>query len=126
MLTDAELYNSITSSPAQTWKLNTGSIAAGLDADIVVAKTNNKTGLQAFYDVTPDDILLVMHKGETLLFDESLYHQLTSIIGPHYSKVFTGDHIKYVQGDIQGLIAEIKRYKPDAGFPVPYPAKPAA
>lgn len=126
MLTDAELYNSLTSSPAKTWKLNTGSIAEGFDADIVVAKANRKAGLQAFYEVTPDDILLVMHKGEILLFDESLYHQLTGIISQNYSKVFTGNHFKYLQGDIHGLIAEIKRYKPDAGFPVPYPAQPAA
>jgi cytosine/adenosine deaminase-related metal-dependent hydrolase len=126
LLTDTELYNSLTSLPAKTWKLNTGSIAKGLDADIVVAKANRKAGLQAFYDVTPDDILLVMHKGEILLFDESLYHQLTGITNQNYSKVFTGNHFKYVQGDIHGLIAEIKRYKPDAGFPVPYPAQPAA
>jgi cytosine/adenosine deaminase-related metal-dependent hydrolase len=126
LLADAELYNSLTSLPAKTWKLNAGNIAEGLDADIVVAKANRKAGLQAFYDVTPDDILLVMHKGEILLFDESLYHQLTGITNQNYSKVFTGNHFKYVQGDIHGLIAEIKRYKPDAGFPVPYPAQPAA
>ncbi|UOE51848.1 amidohydrolase family protein [Mucilaginibacter sp. SMC90] len=126
MLNDQELYRSLTSLPAQTWKLNTGNIAAGSDADLVVAKSNGKTSLSAFYDVTPDDILLVMHKGEILLFDESLYHQLTGILTQNYSKVFTGNHFKYVQGDIHGLIAEIKRYKPDAGFPVPYPIQPAA
>jgi hypothetical protein len=120
------LYNSLTSLPAKTWKLNAGNIAEGLDADIVVAKANRKAGLQAFYDVTPDDILLVMHKGEILLFDESLYHQLTGIISQNYGKVFTGNHFKYVLGDIHGLMVEIKRYKPDAGFPVPYPAQPAA
>jgi cytosine/adenosine deaminase-related metal-dependent hydrolase len=126
MLTDNELYQALTTSPAKIWKLNTGRIAAGLDADVVIAKAKRKTGLQAFYDVTPEDILLVMHKGEILLFDESLYHQLTGIIAHHYSKVFTGNHFKYVQGDIHNLMAEIKRYKPDAGFPIPYPAQPAA
>ncbi|SEN40434.1 Amidohydrolase family protein [Mucilaginibacter gossypiicola] len=126
MLTDHELYHSLTSLPAQTWKLNTGSITAGLDADIVIAKANRKPGLQAFYNVTPDDILLVMHKGEILLFDESLYHQLTGMLTQNYSKVFTGTHFKYVQGNIHELIAEIKRYKPDADFPVPYPVQPAA
>lgn len=126
MLTDHELYHSLTSLPAQTWKLNTGRIAIGFDADIVVVKANSKPGLQAFYNVTPDDILLVMHKGEILLFDESLYHQLTGITAQSYSKLFTGSHFKYVQGDIHGLIAEIKGYKPDTNFPVPYPVQPAA
>jgi cytosine/adenosine deaminase-related metal-dependent hydrolase len=126
MLTDHELYHSLTSLPAQTWKLNAGNIAIGFDADIVVVKANGKPGLQAFYNVTPDDILLVMHKGEILLFDESLYHQLTGIPAQNYSKLFTGNHFKYVQGDIHGLIADIKRYKPNANFPVPYPVQPAA
>jgi len=126
MLNDDELYSSLTSSPAQTWKLNGGSITSGFDADIVIAKAKGKVGLQAFYDITPNDILLVMHKGVILLFDESLYHQLTDIITQNYSKVFTGNHFKYVMGDIPGLIAEIKRYKPDAGFPMPYSALPAA
>lgn len=126
MLSDHELYQALTTSPAKIWKLNTGRIANGLDADLVIAKAKRKTGIQAFYDVTPEDILLVMRKGEILLFDESLYHQLTGITGPHYSKVFTGNHFKYVQGDIHGLMAEIKRYKPDTSFPVPYPAQPAA
>jgi len=126
MLTDHELYHSLTSLPAKIWRLNTGSFTAGLDADIVVAKSNGKPGMQAFYNVTPDNILLVMHKGEILLFDESLYHQLTGIITRSYTKILTGNHFKYVQGDIHGLIAEIKRYKPDAGFPMPYPIQPAA
>ncbi|WP_121810647.1 amidohydrolase family protein [Mucilaginibacter kameinonensis] len=126
MLTDHELYHSLTSLPAKIWQLNTGSFIAGLDADIVIAKSNGKPSLQAFYDVTPDDILLVMHKGEILLFDESLYHQLTGIISQSYNKILTGNSFKYIQGDIHGLIAEIKRYKPDAGFPVPYPIQPAA
>ncbi|WP_413668494.1 amidohydrolase family protein [Mucilaginibacter sp. Mucisp86] len=126
MLTDHELYHSLTSLPALTWNLNTGNIAAGLDADVVIARSNGKTSLQAFYNVTPDDILLVMHKGQILLFDESLYHQLTGIINQSYSKLFTGRHFKYVQGDIYGLMAEIKRYKPNANFPVPFPIQPAA
>jgi cytosine/adenosine deaminase-related metal-dependent hydrolase len=126
MLSEDELYRSLNSLPAKTWKLNAGSVAAGFDADIVIAKANGKAGLRAFYDLTPDEILLVMHKGEIRLFDESLYHQLTGILNQNYSKVFTGNHFKYVQGDIHGLMAEIKRYKPDAGFPIPYPARPAA
>lgn len=126
MLTDHELYHSLTSLPAKIWKLNTGSFTARLDADIVIAKSNGKPSLRAFYDVTPDDILLVMHKSQILLFDESLYHQLTGIITQSYGKILTGNNFKYVQGDIHGLIAEIKRYKPDAGFPVPYPIQPAA
>lgn len=126
MLTDDELYHSLTSIPAQTWKLNTGSIAQRLDADIMIVKAKLKTGLQAFYNISPDDILLVMHKGAICLFDEQLYHQLSGTLLTGYSKIFTGSHFKYVQGDIHGLMDEIKRYKPDTQFPVPQPAQPAA
>lgn len=125
LLTGDELYQALTSTAAETWKLNTGKIVAGFAADIVVAKARRKTGLMAFYDITPDDILMVMHKGEIRLFDESLYHQFNNTLTGHYSKIFTGAHFKYVQGDIQGLMNEIKRYKANANFPVPMPAQPA-
>ncbi|AYL96012.1 amidohydrolase family protein [Mucilaginibacter celer] len=126
LLSGDELYQSLTIAAAKTWKLNKGQIAAGLDADIVVAKAKRKTGLTAFYNITPDDILLVIQGGEIRLFDESLYHQLNNILTARYSKIFTGGHFKYIQGDIHQLMDEIKSYKPNANFPVPQPALPAA
>ena len=125
MLTDEELFQSFTTNPARTWKLNTGQIGEGFDADLVIAKTNSANNMDAFYQLNPDDILLVIHKGNIRLFDEMLYHQLTGTNVINFGKIFTGNSFKYVQGDVAGLIKEIKQYKTDAAFPVHIPFEPA-
>jgi cytosine/adenosine deaminase-related metal-dependent hydrolase len=126
MLNDEELYNSLTNEPAGIWKLNTGTIREGMDADLIVSKNNGATGLDAFYSTRPNNLLMVMHKGDIKLFDQALYHQLNDIPLHRFSKVYSGDSIKYVQGDIHGLMNEIKTYKADANFPVYLPSEPAA
>jgi imidazolonepropionase-like amidohydrolase len=81
MLTDEELYQSLTIKAAAIWQLNTGSIQEGLDADLVVAKAKNySTSLASFYDTKPEDILLVIHQGKIRLFAESIYHQISDSI----------------------------------------------
>jgi len=127
MLTDEELYQSLTTKAAAVWKLNTGNIQEGFNADLIIvrAKTNTN-GLTSFYDTRPDDILLVIHQGNMRLFDESIYHQLNGSKLYNFDRIHIGDSIKYVQGDITGLITRIKQYKPDAEIPVYIPSEPAA
>jgi cytosine/adenosine deaminase-related metal-dependent hydrolase len=128
MLTDEELYQSLTIKAAAIWQLNTGSIQEGLDADLVVAKAKNySTSIASFYDTKPEDILLVIHQGEIRLFDESIYHQINdSIDTDSFDKIHIGANIKYVQGGIIGLIAQIKQYKPNVDIPVNISSEPAA
>jgi cytosine/adenosine deaminase-related metal-dependent hydrolase len=127
LLSENELYQSLTTKAAATWQLNSGSIQEGLDADLVIAKPGPaQSGLTSFFELQPDDILLVMHKGDIRLFDESLYHQLNGAATSNFTKVYIGNSIKYVQGDITGLINQIKQYKPDAELPVYLPSEPAA
>jgi cytosine/adenosine deaminase-related metal-dependent hydrolase len=125
LLTDEELYQSLTVKAATTWQLNSGSIKEGFDADLVIAK-DKQGGLNSFFELHPDDILLIMHKGNIRLFDESLYHQLTDLNTHDFTKLYIGNSIKYVQGDIAELIHQIKQYKPDADLPVYLPSEPAA
>ena len=78
LLTDAELFDSLTQTPAAIWKQNgIASNAINEQANIVIANANNKTGFDAFYSLNPEDIQLILHKGEILLFDEQLKNQLT-------------------------------------------------
>ncbi|MFA6085044.1 amidohydrolase family protein [Mucilaginibacter sp.] len=127
MLTDEELYQSLTTKAAVVWQLNTGNIQEGFDADLIIARAKTSTpGLTSFYDTRPDDILLVMHRGNIRLFDESIYHQLDGNNLYNFNKIHIGNSIKYVQGDITGLIAQIKQYKPDADIPVYISSEPAA
>ncbi|GLU51250.1 amidohydrolase family protein [Dyadobacter frigoris] len=119
MLTDSELYQSLTGTAADVWKLNTGKITEGFDADLVVARQKrNDTDWDTFYNLNPEDILLVIHKGKIRLFDASLFEQLPNLKSQWFSKIYLGDRIKYVQGDLADLVGEIKKYKPDASFPM--------
>jgi hypothetical protein len=107
MLTDEELLDSLTCQAAATWGIKTGSIIPGLEADLVVSRAPD------FFDTTPEDILLVIHKGRIKLFDASLD------IRPQkeFSKIFVGERYKYVLGDLPGLMKGIKEYYPAAVFP---------
>nr|WP_294945222.1 amidohydrolase family protein [uncultured Mucilaginibacter sp.] len=126
MLSDEELFHSLTSRAAGVWKLNCGRIEEGFDADFVVVKNTGVEGLGAFYNIVPEDILMVMSRGAIRLFDQSLYHQLNDIPLNQFSKVYSGGRIKYVQGDLHGLMKEIRQYKADTQFPVYIPSEPAA
>jgi len=121
MLSDNELLDSITAAAATVWGLNKGTIETGKDADIVIAKNNgdDKT-LDTFYSLNPEDILLVMQRGNIRLFDESLYDQLksASFDTDGFGKVSINDHVKFVEGDLPALIGEIKKYKADISFPI--------
>jgi cytosine/adenosine deaminase-related metal-dependent hydrolase len=126
MLSDEELFRSLTSDAANVWKLNCGSISEGLDADLLLVKDTGGKGLDAFYNTRPEDILMVISRGNIRLFDESLYHQLGDIALHQFSKVYSGRGVKYVQGDIHGLMSQVRQYKADIQFPVYIPSKPAA
>jgi len=116
LLTGEEIYNAVTINAALTWGLNSGEIKTGKHADLVVAKSNNKKGFEAFYAVAPGDLLLVIYRGEIKLFDEELLAQLGDI-KTAFSKIYINGAGKYVQGDLPGLIAAVRSYKPDANFP---------
>lgn len=120
-LTDNELFADLTHNPANVWGINGGKLEEGNDADIVVARlkyTNDK--LESLYATNPADILLVMHKGQVRLFDESLYSQLNQLPKAHFSKVAINGVYKYVYGDLPGLMNNIRKYDANAQFPVTY------
>lgn len=112
LLSDEELFYSLTISPANTWGLHTGAIAGGMVADLVVSKA------ESFFATASENILLVMHKGHISLFDETLLPQLKTISIGHYSIVNVGGSNKYVKGNLPELMSKIKQFYPEAGFPV--------
>ena len=117
LLTDGELHNAITINAARTWGLNSGEIIQGKDADVVIAKkTSDSEGFDTFYATTPANLLLVIHQGKIRLFDEGLLEQLSNI-KEDFSKIHVKGGCKYVQGNLPGLIADIRRFHPNANFP---------
>jgi len=115
LLNDDELYNTVTINAAQIWRLNNGEIAQGKDADLVIAKKSSD-GFDAFYAITPADLLLVIHQGEIRLFDKEILAQLKGI-KDDFSKIYINGVCKYVQGNLPGLMADIRKYHPNADFP---------
>jgi cytosine/adenosine deaminase-related metal-dependent hydrolase len=117
MLTDEELFNSLTALPAAVWKLNDrGSLAEGKNADIVVARMSDANSLMnSFFQLGPADILLVVRNGEIILFDETLSAQL-GLKG--FTKLVINDVAKYVKGDLAELVAQINQYAPEAKLPI--------
>jgi len=121
LMTDEELFDSLTQTAATVWNQNNiASIAANKQADIIVANSNGKNGYGAFYSVSPEDILLVMHKGEIRLFDEEIKDQLalTDIAKEKFSKIYINGKMKYLFGDVPALMNKVWSYYPEAYFPV--------
>jgi cytosine/adenosine deaminase-related metal-dependent hydrolase len=119
LLDDEELYYTLNQNAASTWALNSGSIEPGKDADIVVAQT--KKGMRdyhAFFSLRPADLLLVIHRGNVRLFDETVAAQLKTVDLDNFSRVYVNGACKYVQGNLPDLMAQILEYYPGANFPV--------
>jgi len=119
MVTDGELYKALTSNATDIWKLNGGGIAEGRNADLVIARLkNNIPATDTFFELNPQDILMVLHNGNIRLFDEELYPQMKGMNLESYSKIYINGTCKYIQGNLQGLMQKIKHYYPEASFPV--------
>ena len=126
MANDEEILAMLTETASHIWRTNSGKIKKGKDADIVIAKApKDIRAMETFYQLNPEDILLVMKKGAIKLFDEELKKQLYDagfdVTG--FSKIKLYDRIKYVKGDLQHLTDNIKQYYPEAAFPF-IPCKP--
>lgn len=119
VLTDAELFNSLTVSPAELWPMEGyGSLTVGSKAAIVIAKKKENSAMDSFFSLNPDDILLIVHSGSIVFFDEALYPQLQGIDLRNFSKIFVGNRGKYVVGKLPDLIRSIKDIYPEAPIPV--------
>jgi len=119
LLSDEDIYRSLTTNAAEVWKLNSGEIAAGKDADIVVANIKEGlTGYDAFFAVKPEDLLLVMRKGQVNMADETIAAQLDVTDLKDFSKIYINGVCKYIKGDLPWLIKNILKYTPETKFPV--------
>lgn len=122
MLSDAELFNSLTTTAAKIWECERlGSINNQNKADIVIVE--NKSGINnwdAFFNVNPETIQMVISKGKIRLFDGALYNRLqqANILLNNFSRVTINGTEKYVYGDLPTLISQIRDAYPDAALPV--------
>lgn len=119
MLSDIELYNTLNINAAKIWQTGASAIKAGEYADLVITKKPlGQNSMEAFFGTKPKDILMVIHRGNIRLFDESLYGQLSQTDLSAYRKIYVNGAGKYIQTDVSALIKNIKQYYPEAMFPI--------
>ena len=120
MLDDAALWDTVTTTPANLWGFqDSGRIEKGFRADMVVARSA-ADNWNALYALNPEDILLILHKGNVRLFDQSVYDQLAkaSFSMDDFYKIQVGANVKYIQGNLPALMDEIRQYHPNVHFPI--------
>ena len=117
--TDPELLAMLTTTPAATWRLHDrGELATGKKADLVIARRKpGLTGMDAFFGLDPEDLLLVLHNGRMLLFDVSIREMLMTAGMGDLDFDFTRCGQKYVVGDLPALMEAIRKYYPGVVFP---------
>jgi cytosine/adenosine deaminase-related metal-dependent hydrolase len=110
-ITEQNLLDMLTSLPAQLWGMKgRGSLKENTEADMVIAE--QKAG---FFENNPENILMVIQKGKVRMYDESLAGQIQL---PFFSKVTINKRVKFVEGDLPGLIRKIRSSCPSIDLPV--------
>jgi len=120
LLTDQELFDSLTRSPATVWgEKSIGALAPGKTADLCVAQANGKSRFDAFFSVTPKDLLLVMHRGQIRLLDAGIKQQMSDREIPlaSFSTICLNGRTKYVFGNLAKVADQIRHHYPNASFP---------
>ena len=122
MISDEGLLNMLTCIPAGIWNFDDrGSITEGRQADMVVAAGKNESGsMDNFYALNPEDLLLILHKGNIRLFDATLLEEINRPGFPmhQFSRIFVNGRMKYVEGDLPVLMQRVQKYYPAVKFPV--------
>jgi cytosine/adenosine deaminase-related metal-dependent hydrolase len=111
---ETQLLKMLTTEPVALWSLDhCGVLAENAIADIVVAR--KKTD---FFSLDPEDVLLVIHRGIIRLYDEEIAGQLNTALSSEFSRIRLGEHVKYITGDLPGLMDQVYAVYPEARFPV--------
>jgi cytosine/adenosine deaminase-related metal-dependent hydrolase len=122
MISDEALFNAVTRAPAAVWRMEgKGTLRVGSQADLVAANRKSPVGDYAsWFETTPADIALVVQNGAVRLCDEDRFRQLqhAGSACATFSRVSLEGSVRYVCGNLTGLLSAIKAYAPQAVFPL--------
>jgi cytosine/adenosine deaminase-related metal-dependent hydrolase len=109
--TEDKLLSMLTSTPADLWDMKgKGRLLENACADVVVIEQK-----EDLFELNPENILMVIQKGKIRLFDETLAAQIQL---PSFARLTINGRIKFVEGDLPGLINKIRSYCPFLDIPV--------
>ena len=114
LLTDRELFNTVTRSPVSVWPLKDGGeLKEGKVADLVIARRKANDVWESFFLLNPEDILLVIKDGAIILWDKSLQRKVDVPAAPGFvSTFFINNQQKYIRGNFgKDLQCLIKNYE---------------
>tara|TARA_R110002049_G_scaffold309292_2_gene520352 strand:+ start:11394 stop:12551 length:1158 start_codon:yes stop_codon:yes gene_type:complete len=114
-LTDVELYESLTTTPARIFNLeNKGKIGKGALADIVIAKKSQQTKYDSLYDLNSEDILLIVKSGKIIFFDDTLKNQLPhELESTEFEKIKIKNTVKHIRFGIKKLVRDLQKSLPN-------------
>jgi cytosine/adenosine deaminase-related metal-dependent hydrolase len=112
LLSDEELFYSVTKTPAEYWKLNdTGTISEGYKADIVISGKKSDSNYDSFYNTDPEDILLILNNGKIILFDQSIRELLpVQKIQNNFQALIVNGKIKFTDYKITETLNSLRRF----------------
>lgn len=112
---DRKIFDMLTSNANRVWNLFPDE-PSNHPKNIVVAKAKRKKALESFFEINPEDILIVICNGRIRLIDERIAEQ-NVLKGKNFCSIKIGSEIKFVEGDLQQLVHQIKSYYSKATFP---------
>jgi cytosine/adenosine deaminase-related metal-dependent hydrolase len=121
LLSNEEIFASLTTSPANLRGLhNIGILKENSNADVVVAEKKSGKPIDVFFELNPEDILMIMKTGNIILFDESLLSQFVDqkINTTEFCRICMNGRFKYVKGDPKNLIKQVRSYAKDIFIPI--------
>jgi cytosine/adenosine deaminase-related metal-dependent hydrolase len=116
VLDDRELFAAVTRDAALAWgRRDTGHIAPGHTADLVIARKKASDPWDAFFAVTPEDLLLVLKDGQVVLRDPSVAGDRDHA---HGSTIELGSTEKWVAEDVPDLLACLRHHGIASNLPI--------
>jgi cytosine/adenosine deaminase-related metal-dependent hydrolase len=110
MIPSSELLNMLGTNAVKLFGLkDKGVIREGSWADLFLIK-NDKD----IFENNPEDIQMVIKKGEVLVADPCY---APGLVQSNYSRISYGSGLKYVFGKLEDLTGEIKKHYPEASIP---------
>jgi len=118
-LNDKELYYSLTENASYIWDFKLkGKIEKNMIADIVICKKKFTDIWESFYNINPEDILLIVKNGRCIFIDSVLTTQQQNFDKNKFDIIYINSIKKYVIKGIHELIKSIHKIHPEYQFPI--------